>query len=123
MRMTKRTKRFFAAAALLSLSAGMTFAETHELVKAHTLESSAGTISFGAWGRSTFELGHSNSSTKVTVDMTSLATSATASAESDIAAYEAAKSSGTLSAVNAAVTSLGVPGVESVDLADDKSNI
>ncbi|BDC97468.1 hypothetical protein [Treponema saccharophilum] len=123
MRMTKRTKRFFAAAALLSLSAGMTFAETHELVKAHTLESSAGTISFGAWGRSTFELGHSNSSTKVTVDMTSLATSATASAESDIAAYEAAKSSGTLSAVNAAVSALGAEPVGTVDLADDQSNI
>lgn len=108
MRMTKRTKRFFAAAALLSLSAGMTFAETHELVKAHTLESSAGTISFGAWGRSTFELGHSNVSDKITAGLSSLAEAAYNDFGDAAVAYEVAKTNGTISAYAAAADSQGI---------------
>ncbi|MBR6914483.1 MAG: hypothetical protein IKN34_11920 [Treponema sp.] len=87
MKMSKRTKKFFASAALLSLVAGLSFAETHELVKAHTLESAAGNISFGAWGRSTFNVGRSNTSTKITVDETELGKTASTAGNAAIADY------------------------------------
>lgn len=87
MKMSKRTKKFFASAALLSLVAGLSFAETHETLKAHTLETGVGNISFGAWGRSTFNVGRSNTSTKITVDETALGKTASTAGTAAIEDY------------------------------------
>jgi len=70
--MSKRTKKFFATAALVSAFASFAFADTHETYKATSLQTPVGDISFGAWGRSTFEVGRSYNSTKITADATEL---------------------------------------------------
>lgn len=82
-------KKIIAAASALALTAGLAFAETHETLKAHTLQTSVGDISFGAWGRSTFNVGHQSKSAKITVDPTSLgktAREAVSNAEGNYAA-------------------------------------
>lgn len=62
-------KKFALAAATMALIAsGGAWGETHETLKAHTLSTSVGNISFGAWGRSTFEMGRQNTTSKITVD-------------------------------------------------------
>ena len=66
-------KKLVAAASALALTAGLAFAETHETLKAHTLSTSVGDISFGAWGRSTFNVGRQMTKTKIDVDVTSAA--------------------------------------------------
>ena len=63
-------KKLVAAFAGLAVACGVSFAETYETLKAHTLQTSIGDISFGAWGRSTFEFGHQKQSTKIGVDAT-----------------------------------------------------
>ena len=65
-------KKLIATVSALALTAGFAFGETHETLKAHTLQTSIGDISFGAWGRSTFEFGHRSDSTKITADATEL---------------------------------------------------
>lgn len=65
-------KKLIATAALISAFAGFSFAETHEVYKATTLQTPVGDISFGAWGRSTLEMGRKFNSTKITADATDL---------------------------------------------------
>lgn len=84
-------KKLVAAASAIALTAGLAFAETHETLKAHTLSTSVGDISFGAWGRSTFNVGHQSSSTKITADLTATGTKAVAAGTPALGAYEAAK--------------------------------
>ena len=103
-------KKIIAAAGALALTAGLAFGETHETLKAHTLQTGVGDISFGAWGRSTFNVGHQSNSTKITADLTKTGEQAVAVGTEAIAAYESAKKDGTLG------------GVTSVTLADDGSN-
>ncbi|WP_294429464.1 hypothetical protein [uncultured Treponema sp.] len=103
-------KKLVAAASALALTAGLAFGEAHETLKAHTLQTGVGDISFGAWGRSTFNVGRENTSTKITADLTKTGEQAVAVGTEAIAAYEAAK----------ATNSLG--SVDSVTLADDGSN-
>ncbi len=61
-------KKFLFTIATVALITGGGYADTHETLKAHSLETSIGTISFGAWGRSTFEMGRQNTTSKITVD-------------------------------------------------------
>lgn len=103
-------KKIIAAAGALALTAGLAFGETHETLKAHTLQTGVGDISFGAWGRSTFNVGHQSNSTKITADLTKTGEQAVAAGTEAIAAYETAK----------ATNSLG--SVDSVTLADDGKN-
>ncbi len=70
MKLQKKAKCAVAVAGALALTAGVAFAETYETAKARTLSTSIGDISFGAWGRSTFEFGHQKSTTKITADTT-----------------------------------------------------
>ena len=104
-------KKIIAAAGALALTAGLAFGETHETLKAHTLQTGVGDISFGAWGRSTFNVGHQSNSTKITVDLTKTGEQAVAVGEPAITAYEAAKKGGALG------------DVPSVDCKDDGSNV
>ncbi|WP_407426440.1 hypothetical protein [Treponema sp.] len=108
-------KKLIAAASALALTAGLAFAETHETLKAHTLQTSVGDISFGAWGRSTFEFGHRSDSTKITADTTATGEAAITAATDAMTAYETAKANGT-------VSSMSAYGVTSVELAADNSN-
>ncbi|MBQ4377978.1 MAG: hypothetical protein II821_02120 [Treponema sp.] len=108
-------KKLIAAASALALTAGLAFAETNETLKAHTLQTSVGDISFGAWGRSTFEFGHQKTSTKITADTTATGDAAITAATEAMTAYETAKANGTISALSAY-------GATSVDLASDQSN-
>ena len=103
-------KKIIAAAGALALTAGLAFGETHETLKAHTLQTGVGDISFGAWGRSTFNVGHQSNSTKITADLTKTGEQAVAVGTEAIKAYETAK----------ATNSLG--SVDSVTLAADGSN-
>lgn len=103
-------KKIIAAAGALALTAGLAFGETHETLKAHTLQTGVGDISFGAWGRSTFNVGHQSNSTKITADLTKTGEQAVAAGAPAITAYETAK----------ATSKLG--DVSSVDLAADGSN-
>ena len=103
-------KKIIAAAGALALTAGLAFGETHETLKAHTLQTGVGDISFGAWGRSTFNVGHQSNSTKITADLTKTGEQAVAVGNPAIAAYEAAKTTNSLGSV------------DSVTLADDGSN-
>ena len=103
-------KKIIAAAGALALTAGLAFGETHETLKAHTLKTGVGDISFGAWGRSTFNVGHQSNSTKITADLTKTGEQAVAVGNPAIAAYEAAKTTNSLGSV------------DSVTLADDGSN-
>ena len=89
-------KKIIAAAGALALTAGLAFGETHETLKAHTLQTGVGDISFGAWGRSTFNVGHQSSSTKITADLTATGTQAVTAGEAAIKAYETAKATGNL---------------------------
>lgn len=89
-------KKLVAAASAIALTAGLAFAETHETLKVHTLSTSVGDISFGAWGRSTFNVGHQSSSTKITADLTATGEQAVAAGEAAINAYETAKATGKL---------------------------
>ena len=106
-------KFLFTAATLAMITGGGIYADTHETLKAHSLETSVGTISFGAWGRSTFNIGREMSSTKITADSTSLGETAVSVGTPAITAYETAKADGTL-------TTYGLTGV---DLEDDGSNV
>ena len=81
-------KKIIAAASALALTAGLAFGETHETLKAHVLETGVGNISFGAWGRSTFNVGRQNTSTKITADLTATGEQAVASGTPAIAEYE-----------------------------------
>ncbi len=108
-------KKLIAAASALALTAGLAFGETHETLKAHTLSTSVGDISFGAWGRSTFNAGRKWTSTKITADVTATGNAAVAAADKAIVAYETAKATNGTSAYAAY-------GVTNVDLAADGSN-
>ena len=81
MKLQKKAKRAVATAAALALTTGLAFAETYETAKARTLQTSIGDISFGAWGRSTFEFGHQKTSTKITADSTATANALIANAD------------------------------------------
>lgn len=84
-------KKLVAAASAIALTAGLAFAETHETLKAHTLSTSVGDISFGAWGRSTFNVGHQSSSTKITADAPNWALGAAGNLKTTANDYETAK--------------------------------
>lgn len=66
MKMSKKTKKIIASAAIAFLST-TAFADTHETLN-KALKTPLGNISFGAWGRSTFEFGNEKTSTKIDVD-------------------------------------------------------
>ena len=80
-------KKLVAAFAGLAVACGVSFAETYETLKAHTLQTSIGDISFGAWGRSTFEFGHQKQSTKIGVDLTSTGNTAVTLGTQAITSY------------------------------------
>ena len=103
-------KKIIAAASALALTAGLAFGETHETLKARTLQTGVGDISFGAWGRSTFNVGHESNSTKITADLTKTGETAVSAGNAAITAYETAK----------ATNKLG--NVSSVTVAEDGSN-
>ncbi|MBB5225801.1 hypothetical protein DYE50_07905 [Treponema ruminis] len=124
-------KKIIAAASALALTAGLAFGETHETLKARTLQTGVGDISFGAWGRSTFNVGHESNSTKITVDANSTAKNAESEFMKAAMAYEAAKvatDASSLTYVNTAVgmaaSSVGAEAnnVKNVTLAADSSN-
>ncbi len=108
-------KKLIAFASAIALCSGLAFAETHETLKARTLSTGVGDISFGAWGRSTFEMGRKMTSTEITADATATGTAAVSAAEEAMAAYETAKANGTVEAMSAS-------GVKSVNLESDGSN-
>lgn len=58
-------KKIVSALTAITLLGGFAFAQEY---KTATLESPVGKISFGAWGRSTFEIGQEKSNTKIDVD-------------------------------------------------------
>ena len=86
-----------AAVALVASGAWCEAGEAHETLKAHTLETSVGNISFGAWGRSTFNIGREMSSTKITATSTAKGEAAVSAGTSAITAYETAKPTGYVS--------------------------
>lgn len=55
-----------------------------------TLKTAAGDISFGAWGRSTFNIGHSETDTKITSKNTALGNQAVQGAQAALQAYATA---------------------------------
>lgn len=71
MKISRKAKVIFSAAALSVLLCAASWGETHETYN-NKLSTSIGDISFGAWGRSTFELGQEKTTTKITADATSL---------------------------------------------------
>lgn len=90
-------KKIIAAAGALALTAGLAFGETHETLKAHTLQTGVGDISFGAWGRSTFNVGRQMTKTKIDVDVVSaMAQAAASDLSAATAKYEAIKNDATL---------------------------
>ena len=104
-------KKFALAAATMALIAsGGAWGETHETLKAHTLSTSVGNISFGAWGRSTFEIGHQSTSTKITADTTTTGNTAVSVGTPAISAYESE-------------SNLATYGVSKVTLKADGSNV
>ena len=107
-------KKIIAAAGALALTAGLAFGETHETLKAHTLQTGVGDISFGAWGRSTFNVGHQSNSTKITADLTKTGEQAVAVGIPAIAAYDNATD-------HSVYASFGV--TDKVTLEADGSNI
>ena len=116
-------KKLVAAASAIALTAGLAFAETHETLKAHTLSTSVGDISFGAWGRSTFNVGHQSSSTKITADLTATGTKAVAAGTPALGAYEAAKKeNGDLSTMQT-VAAASQTTLDNVSLKADASNL
>lgn len=116
-------KKLVAAASAIALTAGLAFAETHETLKAHTLSTSVGDISFGAWGRSTFNVGHQSSSTKITADLTATGTQAVTAGTPALGAYEAAKKeNGDLSTMQA-VAAASQTTLDNVSLKADASNL
>ncbi|MDY6396489.1 MAG: hypothetical protein SPL22_02065 [Treponema sp.] len=88
-------KKIIAAAGALALTAGLAFGETHETLKAHTLQTGVGDISFGAWGRSTFNVGHQSNSTKITADAPNWALGAAGNLTTTAIEYETAKNNDT----------------------------
>lgn len=115
-------KKLVAAASAIALTAGLAFAETHETLKAHTLSTSVGDISFGAWGRSTFNVGHQSSSTKITADLTATGEQAVAVGTAANKAYEEAKGNGALATAQATAKAAGYS-LENVELKNDGSNV
>ena len=114
-------KKIIAAAGALALTAGLAFGETHETLKAHTLQTGVGDISFGAWGRSTFNVGHQSNSTKITADLTKTGEQAVAAGDPAIAAYEASKAEGgDLSTIQAVA---GADKLQKLDFEKDASNL
>ncbi|MCR5217266.1 hypothetical protein [Treponema sp.] len=79
-------KKILAAATALAL-AGLTAAAQDNY--STTLRTGAGDISFGAWGRSTFNIGHSEVDTKITADATALGQQALAGVTDAESAYTA----------------------------------
>ena len=114
-------KKIIAAAGALALTAGLAFGETHETLKAHTLQTGVGDISFGAWGRSTFNVGHQSNSTKITADLTKTGEQAVAVGNPAIAAYEASKADGGDLATIQAVA--GADKLQKLDFEKDASNL
>lgn len=114
-------KKIIAAAGALALTAGLAFGETHETLKAHTLQTGVGDISFGAWGRSTFNVGHQSNSTKITADLTKTGEQAVAVGDPAIAAYEASKADGGDLATIQAVA--GADKLQKLDFEKDASNL
>lgn len=95
MKISRKAKVIFSAAALTVLFCAASWGETHETYN-NKLSTSIGDISFGAWGRSTFELGQEKTTTKITADATSLGNQAVtgwAQAESQYSALGGTKSS------------------------------
>ena len=119
-------KKIIAAASALALTAGLAFAETHETLKAHTLQTSVGDISFGAWGRSTFNVGRQNTSTKITADLTATGNAVAANAAiatgAETSYADALKEGGNFAAVSAAAAAAGFK-LEEVSLKEDLSNL
>ena len=119
-------KKLIATASALALTAGLAFAETHETLKAHTLQTSVGDISFGAWGRSTFNVGRQNTSTKITADLTATGNEVVANkaiADGAETLYAAAlKEDGNFDAVSTAAKASGYT-LEKVSLEEDLSNL
>ncbi len=76
-------KKLVAGALALALGFSAFAQETHELV------GSAGKISFGAWGRSTFNIGEQTTTKKLTVDISQGATASAAVAGAALAAATA----------------------------------
>jgi hypothetical protein len=112
-----------AAVALVASGAWCEAGEAHETLKAHTLETSVGNISFGAWGRSTFNIGREMSSTKITATSTAKGEVAVSAGTSAITAYEAGKlNTSAFSAYQTAATAAGLS-LGSVTLAEDGSNL
>ncbi|MCR5725586.1 MAG: hypothetical protein K6G80_10925 [Treponema sp.] len=87
MKLQKKAKRAVTAIAALTLTASLSFGETYETAKARTLKTDIGDISFGAWGRSTFEFGHQKTSTKITADTTATGDTAVAAGVAAMADY------------------------------------
>ena len=101
-------KKLIAAASALALTAGLAFGETHETLKAHTLQTSVGDISFGAWGRSTFNVGRKWTSTKITADGTSTYNALVANADTiNSGAVTAAVGAGALTLADAGALAAG----------------
>ncbi len=101
-------KKLIAAASALALTAGLAFGETHETLKAHTLSTSVGDISFGAWGRSTFNAGRKWTSTKITADTTSTYNDLVANADAiNNGAVTAAVGAGALTLADAGALAAG----------------
>lgn len=115
-------KKIIAAAGALALTAGLAFGETHETLKAHTLQTGVGDISFGAWGRSTFNVGHQSNSTKITADLTKTGEQAVAVGTAANKAYEEAKGNGALATAQATAKAAGYS-LENVELKNDGSNV
>jgi len=91
-------KRLMAGAAAIGMLCSSAFAETNETLKAHSLKTGVGDITFGAWGRSTFNIGHQSTSTKITADTTSTGNTAVTAGTAAMAAYAAGDGSVTLAA-------------------------
>ena len=63
-------KFLFTIATVALITGGGYTQESDNAYKATSLYTPVGNISFGAWGRSTFEIGHENTSSKVSTDIT-----------------------------------------------------
>ncbi len=83
-------KKIVATACALAMAGCSVFADTHETYKATSLQTPVGNISFGAWGRSTFEIGQEKTTNKITVDPTALGQAAVAGATTALTAYATA---------------------------------
>lgn len=80
-------KKLLGTVAGLAALCGVAFAQEY---KATSLQTPVGKISFGAWGRSTFEIGQENVGTEITAKTTATGNAVVANATAAMAAYEVA---------------------------------